>query len=95
MKRDLNADYLLFCLSEEAGEIIQVASKIYRFGQNDTAPGSSTYNKTHLAKEIGDLLGIVDMLREHGVDIDDEIVQMYRIGKRGRIAAYIEREVRQ
>lgn len=94
MKRKLTVDYLLVCLTEEANEVGKVASKIYRFGQNDTPPGKSSYNKTKLAQEIGDLLGVVDMLRNQGIEIDDGIIQQARAAKPGKIMQYISREMR-
>jgi hypothetical protein len=85
------AEYLLMCLAEECAEVTQIASKTFRFGQHDTQPGRSDYNCTRLAYEIGDVLGIVDMLRECGIVIDEEIIAEARASKKRRLMEFIDR----
>lgn len=68
MRQDLT-EYeleLLGILQEECAEVIQIISKIRRFGLNDWHPDDpeQVTNKTKLTNEIGDFVGIVEMLRE-------------------------------
>lgn len=49
---------LLTILMEECAEIQQQCSKIIRFGDSST-------NQHHLAAEIGDMLCIIDLMKEY------------------------------
>jgi NTP pyrophosphatase (non-canonical NTP hydrolase) len=56
----------LIILQEECAEVIQAASKIYRFGlDNDHKSGNT--QRANLEMEIGDMLALVDILIEQGV----------------------------
>ena len=58
---------ILDILQEECAEVIQNVSKCRRFGlENEYLKGSGT-QREQLAKEIGDVLAMVDLLKEHGV----------------------------
>jgi NTP pyrophosphatase (non-canonical NTP hydrolase) len=61
-------NHLLFCLAEEAGEIAQAACKAGRFGPDDTYDNGVT-NTEQIVKEVNDLLGVLQLLLEHGVPI--------------------------
>jgi NTP pyrophosphatase (non-canonical NTP hydrolase) len=76
--------YLLGCLAEECCEVGQVAIKGLRFGMHDMQPGQTLTNKTRLEAELGDLLGVCDML---GVVPS----KATREAKAGRIERYMER----
>jgi NTP pyrophosphatase (non-canonical NTP hydrolase) len=52
-------------LQEECAEVIQAVSKINRFGIDEVHKGVS--NREHLEEEIGDLLCMIDLMREHGI----------------------------
>lgn len=61
-------EYLLECLQEECGEIIQAVSKIARFGPKNYNP--ETPNITNLEQlhyEVNDLLAICRLLSDTGV----------------------------
>lgn len=83
--------YLLMCLAEECNEVGKMASKIYRFGQNDIQPGHKIKNRDRLALEIGDILGVVDMLKRTGLKIDECWVNFARKEKPKRIQIYLKR----
>jgi hypothetical protein len=53
---------LLDILSEECAEVIQRASKAIRFGLEHTGPYNTADNRTLLEEELGDLMGMIDML---------------------------------
>lgn len=53
---------LLNILSEECAEVAQRASKAIRFGMEEKQPGQHSTNRDRLEMELGDLMGMVDML---------------------------------
>jgi NTP pyrophosphatase (non-canonical NTP hydrolase) len=72
----------LLILQEECAEVIQAASKIFRFGEESRWPNPSS-SSTHecLAMEVGQLLCMVDILIEQGY-LSDEKVNAARQHKR-------------
>lgn len=58
-------------LQEECAEVIQAVSKISRFGIDNLKPGKPKTNREHLEEELGDLLAMIDILKEMGVVSDD------------------------
>ena len=57
LKHNDSATELLTILQEECAEVIQEASKIKRFGQ-------TSENIDRLAKEVGDLVCMIELLQE-------------------------------
>jgi NTP pyrophosphatase (non-canonical NTP hydrolase) len=76
--------HLLTILAEECGEVVQRASKAIRFGLDESQPGQLDDNKKRLEGELGDLLGMIDML---GLTPDAE----RRAAKPERVEHYMER----
>jgi len=62
-------EHLLTVLSEECAEVIKEVTKSLRFGLNDHKPGNPTSNAQRITNELGDLLGIMEML------IDENIIK--------------------
>jgi NTP pyrophosphatase (non-canonical NTP hydrolase) len=58
---DLTREETLVLLAEECGEVIQAATKCLRFGWDRNQPDYGV-NHEVLAKEVGDLLGVIDAL---------------------------------
>ena len=56
----------LIILQEECAEVIQAASKIYRFGIDNEHKSGHT-QRANLEMEIGDMLALVDILVDNGV----------------------------
>jgi NTP pyrophosphatase (non-canonical NTP hydrolase) len=54
-------------LSEECAEVIQAISKCHRFGLDNYKPGKPKTNREHLEEELGDMLAMIDILKEMGV----------------------------
>lgn len=54
-------------LQEECAEIIQMVSKIRRFGLDEIHFKSGESNRTLLTEEIGDLLAMVDLLQSFNI----------------------------
>ena len=51
-------------LQEECAEVIQAVSKVSRFGIDNYKPGKPLTNREHLEEELGDLLAMVDIMKE-------------------------------
>jgi hypothetical protein len=77
---------LLGLLQEECAEVIQIASKIRRFGMESVNPydTSGKNNRTLLQDEIGDVKLIVALLQEMK-SIDPYQIQHREIWKRGKL----------
>ena len=68
-KLEINTEHfaeVLNILQEEAAEIIQGASKVKRFGL-DNSYGKAVSNRENLEEEIGDFLCIVKILTANGI----------------------------
>lgn len=53
-------------LAEEAAEVIQIKSKVVRFGMDDFHPKNEVVNRHALEREIGHFLVMVDILVDQG-----------------------------
>jgi NTP pyrophosphatase (non-canonical NTP hydrolase) len=70
---DTRIQEILDILQEECAEVIQNISKCRRFGlDNEYLKGSGT-QREQLTKEIGDVLAMVELLKEHGVITQTEL----------------------
>lgn len=74
----LSREEKLVLLVEECGEVIQAATKCLRFGFSRDWPGYGV-NHEVLAREVGDLLGIVDSL-----ELDRSCIGVARASKMHR-----------
>lgn len=52
---------------EECSEVTQAVSKCLRFGLEGSKPGKPLTNIEHLEEELGDLLCMIDLLRDSDV----------------------------
>lgn len=82
----------LAVLAEEAGEVVQAVCKILRHGYESEPPGGGLPNREYLAREVGDLLGVLDLMVER-FDLDDALLAKYRREKQGRMAKYLHHNV--
>jgi NTP pyrophosphatase (non-canonical NTP hydrolase) len=64
---------ILDILQEECAEVIQNISKCRRFGLENVYLNGSGTQREQLAKEIGDVLAMIDLLKEHGVIEQSEL----------------------
>lgn len=67
-------------LQEECAEVIQAVSKINRFGLTNAKPGKAKTNQEHLEEELGDLIGMINLLCDAGL-VDDFSIQRAAIAK--------------
>ena len=64
---DTKTKEVMDILQEECAEVIQAVSKVSRFGIDNYKPGKPKTNREHLEEELGDMLAMIDILREMGV----------------------------
>lgn len=68
MKTPLSREqHLLIILSEECAEVQHKVSKALRFGLDDHEPEKSITNAEEIAKELGDISGVLAMLVEENI----------------------------
>lgn len=64
---------ILDILQEECAEVIQNISKCRRFGlENEYLKGTGT-QRDNLVKELGDVLAMIDLLKENNIVDDAEL----------------------
>ena len=68
---------LLVIFMEECAEAAVEASKVIRFGRNDEEVGS-------LAREVGDLMCMINLLEEYGL-INRNQINQYALAKREKL----------
>lgn len=68
---------ILTILQEECAEVIQIASKIHRFGHHSE-------NMKRLEQELGDLQCMIDLCIEHDF-VDEARIQLYAQDKREKL----------
>jgi NTP pyrophosphatase (non-canonical NTP hydrolase) len=66
-------DEILTIAQEECAEVIQVISKIFRFGLDEVPSGITFTNKERLEEELGDLQCMVNLMIEHGIVRKDKL----------------------
>jgi NTP pyrophosphatase (non-canonical NTP hydrolase) len=71
-------------LQEECAEVIQIVSKIRRFGIDEIHLKRGMSNREMLCEEVGDVLCMVELLRELEI-IDDASIQSAVQNKRKKL----------
>lgn len=64
---DNHTQEVMAILQEECAEVTQAVSKCFRFGLTNLKPGKPKTNQEHLQDEIGDLLAMVDILKDMNI----------------------------
>ena len=82
-------DYILACISEEAGEIVQAVGKSHRFGLLDTNPGTERSNYVNLHNEVCDLVAVYEMLC-NSMGYPYELSKGLIEAKKVKVAKYME-----
>jgi len=77
---------VLVITQEEAAEVIQEISKVFRFGIDETHRDGTTHRKK-LETEIGDLLCMIDLMADHRL-IDPTAVELARQAKVNKLRRY-------
>lgn len=60
-------EYYLYCLIDECSEVIQEAMKCLKFGADETYYKYSESNREKLEREITDLIGAIENLKDHKI----------------------------
>lgn len=81
----------LYWLAEELIETLVEAHKLsmktLRFGYNEVYPETRTDNRKRLEEEVGDILGVVDLMCEHG-DLDTDALIEQRVKKVEKLKSF-------
>ena len=77
---------LLVIAQEEAAEVIQEISKIFRFGIDELHRDGMTH-RAKLESEVGDLLCMIDLMIDHGL-VNAERVTAGRLAKIDKLKKY-------
>jgi NTP pyrophosphatase (non-canonical NTP hydrolase) len=64
---------ILDILQEECAEVIQSVSKCRRFGLDNVYLNGTGTQRDELVKEIGDVVAMIELLKQHGVVTAEEI----------------------
>ena len=75
---------VLVILQEECAEVIQIASKVHRFGLDND-------NKKRLEQELGDLQCMIDLCVEHKL-VDPIMVEVHKQEKREKLKVWSDIE---
>jgi hypothetical protein len=62
-------EYLIVKLIEESAEVIQRATKILTFGKDEVQPEQEKDNSERLVAEFNDMLAVLEMVIESGVEL--------------------------
>ena len=77
---------IMVITQEEAAEVIQEISKIFRFGIDDSHRDGMTHRQ-RLTTEVGDLLAMIDLMLDSRV-IDPAQVEMAKQAKTVKLRQY-------
>jgi len=77
---------VLVIAQEEAAEVIQEISKVFRFGIDDRHRDGMTHRQ-RLTTEVGDLLCMLDLMIDHGL-IDRAHVELAQQAKVAKLRRY-------
>ena len=82
---------LLGILQEECAEVIQIISKIRRFGLQSFNPyiEDARTNEVLLMQELGDVLAIITMLQDYGI-ANGEMIEEARLAKMRKVVKYMK-----
>lgn len=82
---------VLAILIEECAEVIQRATKMLRFGIEETQPGQEYTNRERLGHEVGDVSEMIDMACRAGLMTNLDIC-VGRSRKRRQLEVYMQTE---
>jgi len=83
-------EHLLVCANEEGLEIGQAADKALRFGLEDMHPKTGTTTLSSLVAEINDLLGVIELMQDHGVKLEGLFDRLAIEKKKAKVLIWME-----
>lgn len=72
---------------EEMAEVIVAISKVVRFGIDNAKPGTVYTNRMHLAEEIGDVMAMIDLMKDFGV-VSEASINLAKAAKLEKLKAW-------
>jgi NTP pyrophosphatase (non-canonical NTP hydrolase) len=81
-------DEALLILAEECAEVIQAISKCQRFGIDVCKPGKPRTNREHLETELGDVLAMIEILRDDLGLVSWDSIETSRVQKREKLKTW-------
>jgi NTP pyrophosphatase (non-canonical NTP hydrolase) len=79
---------VMLILQEECAEIIQAASKCFRFGMDQIKPNKEQTNVQMLEEEIGDLFAMVELLTDLDIGVTVEGIELAKRNKFKKLALW-------
>jgi len=85
-------EYLIQCLSEEASEVAQAASKCLRFGLDNEWPGYNGTALDRMLEEVYDFLAVFEMIEKEisGADVPYDRAIKMMCAKKNKVASMME-----
>jgi NTP pyrophosphatase (non-canonical NTP hydrolase) len=81
-------DEALLILAEECAEVIQAISKCQRFGIDVCKPGKPRTNREHLETELGDVIAMIEILRDDLGLVSLNNIEESRVQKREKLKTW-------
>lgn len=81
----LSIENLMTCLMEEVAEVAKAMSKAKRFGLEDHPPEKSLTNREMIALEIGDVMGVLQIIQREYCDDLRKVTANCAEAKEGKI----------
>lgn len=78
---------ILQITQEECAEVIQSIAKCFRFGVDNHYPSSDKNNRERLTEELGDLLCMIDLIKEYNI-VDSDKIEQYKKQKRIKLSRW-------
>lgn len=79
---------VMLILQEECAEVIQAASKCFRFGVDQIKPNKDQTNVQMLEEEIGDLFAMVELLTDLNVGVTVAGIEQAKQNKFKKLALW-------
>lgn len=83
-------EHLLVCANEESCEIGQAADKALRFGLHYGYPETDRTNITDFVREFNDLVGVLELMQENGIEMPNLFDRLAIDSKKSRVNKYMD-----
>ena len=83
---------LFVIFTEELAETSQVASKCLRFGLDNQKPGQEKTNRERLVEEFNDILAVLEMIQEEGVELGGIANSVSLAKKKAKVESHLRNE---
>lgn len=83
-------EHLITCTAEEGCEIGQAGHKALRFGLDDVNPKTGRTNRGDLVAEVNDLIGVLELLQENGIQLPGLYDRTAIDAKKARVMTWLD-----